>query len=152
MVVPVPGSTGIDRVYLALANSNQVAVFDEVPTIGATMTVAYQETIDLGVNPVVHPLMTAASQRSRVYVIKGDQSNQNTVSVIAPAETFTSVHYVHFGNQVFEEEESETFPIRMIATIPVRKWAIGAAVSPDGYSVYLSSSPDALSVIAVPTP
>lgn len=152
VVVPVPGSTGIDRVYLALANSNQVAVFDEVLTTGGTMTVAYQETIDLGVNPNVHPLMMAASHRSRVYVIKGDQSNQNTVSVIAPAETFTSVHYVHFGNQVFEEEESETFPIRMIATIPVRKWAIGAAVSPDGYSVYLSSSPDALSVIAVPTP
>ena len=152
MVVPVPGSTGIGRAYLALANSNQVAVFDEVLTTGGTMTVAYEETIDLGVNPNVHPLMTAASHRSRVYVIKGDQSNQNTVSVIAPAETFTSVHYVHFGNQVFEEEESETFPIRMIATIPVRKWAIGAAVSPDGYSVYLSSSPDALSVIAVPTP
>lgn len=133
VVAPVPNSPGNHLVYLGVSSVNQVAIFDEVADGGGNFTPQLQQLINLGALTYLQPTAMLASTAERVYAIGRDA---NSVAVIDTETTSITWRRDPFTGHL--EKIVTTRPISAIASFPIPAQSIAAALSPDGYTLYVT--------------
>jgi hypothetical protein len=138
VVAPVPNSPGNHLVYLGVSSSSQVAIFDEVADGGGDFTPQFQQMIYLGALTYLQPtamLASTASDAERVYAI-GNEAN--SVAVIDTETTSITWQRDPFTGHL--EKIVTTRPISAIASFPIPAQSTAAALSPDGYTLYVTGA------------
>ena len=137
VVAPVPNSPGQHRVYLGVSASvNQVAIFDEVADASGYFRPQMQQILTLTGSSSGMPFTMVASTASdaeRVYAVG---VSGNTVAVIDTETTKITWQRDPFTGRL--KKIVTTRPVGVAGSFPISANSLFAAVSPDGYTLYVT--------------